>query len=241
MSFVIILIILRQLNYTKARNEELKIAINKQLLLEKELSEVRENIAQDFHDDLGNKLARISLLSNLANEEISSENEKLKTKMVQIENDANYLYKGTKDFIFSLNDESNYLEELVTYLSDFGEEFLSDSNIKFIVKKNIKSNSKLPYYWSKQLIYIFKEALTNAFKHSKSDTVIFTFDYDGVTLTIKCIDNGCGMKKADSKTSNGLSNMTKRAEKLGGRLEILFEKEKGTTVQFVAQTTLKGS
>jgi signal transduction histidine kinase len=35
--------------------------------------------------------------------------------------------------------------------------------------------------------------------------------------------------------------MTKRAEKLGGKLEILFEKDKGTTVLFVAQTTLKGS
>ena len=147
LSFVIILIILRQLNYTKARNEELKIAINKQLLLEKELSEVRENIAQDFHDDLGNKLARISLLSNLANEEISSENEKLKTKMVQIENDANYLYKGTKDFIFSLKEESNYLEELVTYLTDFGQDLFNHSNKKFIVIKEIEEEMLIKPAW----------------------------------------------------------------------------------------------
>jgi signal transduction histidine kinase/ligand-binding sensor domain-containing protein len=240
-SGIIIFFILNQLQKVKKRNNDLKDSLLRQKQLEDELTEVRTNIAQDFHDDLGNKLARISLLSNLAKEEVSKENSKLKTRIEQIEIDAGYLYKGTKDFIFSLNDESNYLEELVTYLSDFGEEFFTDSNIKFKVEKTIKYNSKLPYYWSKQLIYIFKEALTNAYKHSKSDLVIFSFDYDGNTLTIMCRDNGSGIKKTDSKASNGLSNMTKRAEKLGGKLEILFEKNTGTTVLFVAQTTLKGS
>ncbi|MCF6130111.1 histidine kinase [Flavobacterium sp. AS60] len=240
-SLSIIMMILYQLRKVKKRNNDLKFAIERQHQLENELSEVRMNIAQDFHDDLGNKLARISLLSNLAKEEVSHENVKLKSRIEQIENDAGYLYKGTKDFIFSLNDESNYLEELVTYLSDFGEEFYQDTHIKFIVEKRIKNNIKLPYYWSKQLIYIFKEALTNAFKHSKGDKVVFSFDYDGITLTIKCSDNGIGVKKTESIASNGITNMTKRAKKLGGVLEIQFERDAGTTVVFVAKTTSKGS
>ena len=236
LSFVIILIILRQLNYTKARNEELKIAIKKQLLLEKELSEVRENIAQDFHDDLGNKLARISLLSNLANEEISSENEKLKTKMVQIENDANYLYKGTKDFIFSLKEESNYLEELVTYLTDFGQDLFNHSNKKFIVIKDIENNTKLPYYWSKQLIYIFKEAFTNALKHSSGNEVVFKFSYSSNIIEVSCSDNG-SVFSTENKKSNGLTNMKKRAEKLGADLKIEFSETHGVTIKFKGKTT----
>lgn len=240
-ALLIIMLILDQLRKVKKRNNDLKLAITRQNQLEQELSEVRMNIAQDFHDDLGNKLARISLLSNLAKEEVSQENSKLKSRIEQIETDAGYLYKGTKDFIFSLNDESNYLEELVTYLSDFGEEFYRDTSIKFIVEKNIKSNIKLPYYWSKQLIYIFKEALTNALKHAQADKVIFFFEYDGTTLTISCEDNGIGIKNTESKTSNGLNNMTKRAEKLGGELNIQFNKNIGTTVTFKAETTSKGS
>ena len=240
-SLLIIMLILGQLRKVKKRNNDLKLAIERQNQLEQELSEVRMNIAQDFHDDLGNKLARISLLSNLAKEEVSQENIKLKSRIEQIENDAGYLYKGTKDFIFSLNDESNYLEELVTYLSDFGEDFYRDTSIKFIVEKNIKCNIKLPYYWNKQLIYIFKEALTNAYKHSKGDKVIFSFNYDGTSLTIKCEDNGIGSEKSESKTSNGINNMTKRAEKLGGKLDIQFNQDSGTIVVFSDETTLKGS
>ncbi|NJM81056.1 MAG: hypothetical protein HC854_18220 [Flavobacterium sp.] len=39
--------------------------ITKNELLQKELSEVRENVAQDFHDELGNKLAGITVVSGM--------------------------------------------------------------------------------------------------------------------------------------------------------------------------------
>lgn len=236
LSLVIILVILRQLKISKTRNAELKSAIERQLLLEKELTEVRENIAQDFHDDLGNKLARISLLSNLANEEISTDNEKLKYKMVQIENDANYLYRGTKDFIFSLKEQSNYLEELATYLTDFGQDLFNHSNKKFIVIKEIENNTKLPYYWSKQLIYIFKEAFTNVYKHSNGDEILFKFSYINNCLEIVCSDNGNVFSDKNIR-SNGLSNMKRRAEKLGVQLIIEFSEKHGTTIKFRGKTT----
>ena len=235
-SLVVILLILKQLGVVKARNAELKKAIDKQQELEKELKEVRENIAQDFHDDLGNKLARISLLTNMVNSEIATESIKLKAKMEQIENDANYLYKGTKDFIFSLKEESNYLEELVTYLTDFGQDLFSQSNKKFRIVKNIEVNDKLPYYWSKQLIYIFKEAFTNVLKHSNGDTIEFRFIYKNNILEVSCQDNGTIFKDENRKTS-GLFNMKKRAEKLNAELTVDFSKNVGTRIGFKGKTT----
>jgi signal transduction histidine kinase len=226
-----------QLKKTKQKNEVLKQAFETQVRLEKELTDVRDTIAQDFHDDLGNRLARISLLSNLVNQEVSDKDEKIKTKVKQITDDSNELYAGTRDFIFSLKSNSDFLMELVTYLSDFGEDFFSKTNIKFVLQNNIKEDDKLPYYWSKQLVYIFKEAMTNAFKYSKCDEVILHFKYNNKLLVIECIDNGVGLNEKDFESKNGLLNMKNRAQKIGGALEIVSEYNQGTIIRFSGKTS----
>lgn len=224
-----------QLKKTRQRNKELKIALERQIQLEKELSDVRDEIAQDFHDDLGNKLARISLLSNLVSGEASIDDPKVKSKLKQITEDANGLYKGTRDFVFSLKSNSDYIEVVATYLSDFGEDFFGKTKVKFIVEKNIDSNKKLPHYWNKQLVFIFKEALTNALKHSKCQEIKLSFVLKNNTLKISCIDDGIGISETDLKSSNGLSNMKNRAQKIGGQLTIDSVLNKGTTITFIGK------
>ena len=225
-----------QLRKTRERNVALKDAIKQQLELEKELINVRDNIARDFHDDLGNKLARISFLSRLVEDELSDSENSIKSKVTQVKEDTVSLYVGTKDFIFSLKPNSDYLEEVVTYLSDFGEDYFSKTSIKFVLDKNISLNKKLPHYWSKHLIYIFKEAMTNAFKHSNCSQLILQFEHDRNALKIKCIDNGIGIPEDQRKSKNGLLNMKSRAEKIGGELQINSVARKGTTIVFIGET-----
>ncbi|MDO1500937.1 histidine kinase [Winogradskyella maritima] len=225
-----------QLKKVKLINNNLSDALHKQLELEKELSDVRDEIAQDFHDDLGNKLARISLLSNLVSGESSIKNSKIKSKIKQITDDANGLYQGTRDFVFSLKSNSDYIEEVATYLSDFGEDFFNKTPIKFMVQKNIVLDAKLPHYWNKQLIFIFKEAMTNALRHSKCTMVTLSFTYDNQRLKIECRDDGIGMSGQEIESSNGILNMKKRAEKIGGLLTINSDVETGTTVYFEGKT-----
>lgn len=236
-SFVIVLMLfigaIFQLKRTKQKSEALKTAFDKQVALEKELTNVRDNIAKDFHDDLGNRLARISLLSNLVNNEVSKKDEKIRSKVKQITDDSNELYAGTRDFIFSLKSNSDCLKELVTYVSDFGENYFSKTTIKFVLENNITEDKKLPYYWSKQLVYIFKEAMTNTLKHSKCNKVILKFEFENNELRIACIDDGIGINETKINSSNGLLNMKSRALKIGGALSIESEStKKGTIVNF---------
>ena len=183
------------------------------------------------------RLARISLLSNLVNKEVSNKEEKLRSKVKQITDDANDLYLGTRDFIFSLKENSDYIEELVTYLSDFGENYFSKTNIKFVLEKQIEVNDKLPYYWSKQLIYIFKEAMTNALKYAECNLVTLKFNYVNKALEIACVDNGMGIKEENLNSTNGLLNMKERAKKIGGLINILSKENAGTTIIFKGKTT----
>ncbi|WP_111682953.1 sensor histidine kinase [Winogradskyella tangerina] len=227
----------RQLRKAKVVNVALQNAIDTQARLEKEIVNVRENIAQDFHDELGNKLARISLLSNLIQKDTKKEKTSITTKVQQITEDARSLYLGTRDFIFSLKSNSDCLEEVVTYLSDFGEDFFSKSAIKFQLKKSIDKDVKLPFYWSKQLIYIFKEAMTNSLKHSKCTKVILSFKFEADLLEIKLTDNGIGIDAEDLRSENGLGHMKKRAEKINSELQFISTQNDGTTVYFKGKTT----
>jgi len=225
-----------RLRKSKEKNKALRGAISQQLALEKELVNVRNNIAQDFHDDLGNKLARISFLTHLVEDELSDGDVKLKAKVTQVKEDTISLYVGTKDFIFSLKPNSDYLEEVVTYLSDFGEDYFSDTKIQFVIDKNINLNKKLPHYWSKQLIFIFKEAMTNAFKHANCNKLILHFKQKEDVLVISCIDNGKGVSEEEMSSKNGLSNMKKRAKKINGDLDVVTSRE-GTVIRFTGSLT----
>ena len=232
--FIFSLFKVAELKKAKAINKALQDAIANSEKLEREITNVRENIAQDFHDDLGNKLARISLFSNLMMKDESAEN-KLKQKLTQITEDANYLYAGTRDFIFSLKKNSDYPEELVTYLSDFGEECYKSTAIKFRVNKQLDSNARLPYYWSKQLIFIFKEAMTNALKHSGATEVTLHFLLQKNLLVVKCIDNGKGFE-VNKIILNGIAHMKQRAKKISGELKVTSIKNEGTIIMFKGKT-----
>ncbi|MFP2994257.1 two-component regulator propeller domain-containing protein [Spongiivirga sp. MCCC 1A20706] len=219
------------------RNTILQNAITKRIVAEKELSEVRDNIARDFHDDLGNKLASISLLSDLLSKKVGVANRNL---MKSIKADADHLYKGTKDFIFSLQEKSNYLDEVRIYLSDFAEDYLYQFGISFEMETTIKKEVKLPYYWSKQIIFIFKEAITNTAKHAQAKNTVMSFDCQNGNLIIVFKDDGCGFD-LDEITMNGLTNMKTRANKINCQLLLHTRKDNGTYITFKGKLPQEGS
>jgi len=227
-SGVVALLFYYRLKLETKRNNLLQNEIDKRIVAESELSEVRDNIARDFHDHLGNKLASISLLSEVLSKKVASnESDIAKT----IKEDADYLYKGTKDFIFSLQEKSNYINELSIHLTDFYEDYLFQFGIDFEVKSNIQSNIKLPHYWSKQIIYIFKEVVTNIAKHSKAKNVTMKITQVNKDLIISVTDNGVGFNMETIK-KRGLDNMTSRASKINCQLSLEPAEKKGAKVTF---------
>ena len=82
-----------------------------------------------------------------------------------------------------------------------------------------------------------RQALTNALKHSGADEVILDFIYKEHSLNVSCIDDGKGFSEAQIKTNNGVQYMQKRAQKIGGTLEIISIIGKGTKVVFTGKTT----
>ncbi|WP_445747447.1 sensor histidine kinase [Polaribacter sp.] len=226
---IVYIIKIKELKKLKKVNSELQIALQKQQDLEQKLIQTRDNIAQDFHDDLGNVLARISLQTKMLLHSYSFENENINTNIKQINSDVNTLYQETRDFIFSLKTTSDDIFEFVNYLIDFGEDLFKNSNINFNVEKEIDNPIKLPDYWSRQLILIYKEAFTNTLKHSNATNAKLTILQKSSILKIAFTDDGKGFNQSEIAFKNGLANMKRRALKIGVDLEITSTK-KGTSI-----------
>lgn len=202
----------------KLRNKILKNLIYEKTILEQKLNHSRENIAKDFHDDMGNKLARISLLSEVLIENEDILDIPLKNKLIQIKKDTDVLYKNTKDFIWALKSDTNNVNELITYLSDFGEDFFYSFKIDFEIEMNEHENLILPLNWNRQIVLVCKEIMTNAARHSGCTEVKLVFNVFKESLQIEVLDNGKGILEIEKKSERGIGHIIERINKLGGNL-----------------------
>jgi len=215
----------------KRRNEKLEFLLDNNEKLQFQLSEMRNNIAQDFHDELGNKLAGISVLSDKLLNDINIINTSNYKVVERIYSDSQDLFHGIRDFIWAMDSKNGTLEELVFALTDFGESLFEYSKIKFIVNNEIENPSfLLPNFWNRQLLLLFKEAMTNAYKHSMGTQLNLIFTIEENILKIECKDNGVGFNKSKLSRENGLINIKKRVAKLNA--EIIIISYSGTSIVF---------
>lgn len=84
------------------------------------------------------------------------------------------------------------------------------------------------YSERKNVVLIVKEALNNIAKYSKAKEVLINFKKIEKDFVLEITDNGIGFTQNFSK-GNGLLNMKKRAEEIGGKFEIISEK--GTSIK----------
>jgi signal transduction histidine kinase len=198
-----------------------------------ELSKLRNELARDFHDEMGNKLASITILSQSISLRINHQEEhkeEIKELLQNIEERSMQLYHGTKDFIWSIDFKSDYADELFIYLRDFGEDFFVKLGVSFNSESFVKPESNLRFKAtvSRQLIYIFKEIMTNAAKHANASQIIFRMKelHDGIEIYFS--DNGTGFND-DEVCKRGIHNITNRIKKIGAVLNISSHLNEGTT------------
>ena len=230
---IIIFFIFKQLEKTKRKNRVYQKTLEEREKLQQELRDTRHQIAQDFHDDLGNKLASISMQSNLLLRKTNKEKQGYE-HIAQIKKDANSLYLGMRDFVWSLDYDNNKLTEVQLYLNEFGERLFEHSPINFRSHNNVSnSDLMLPHYWNKQLVLTFKEAMTNALKHSEATDVVFKMSIEHDELMITLEDNGVGFKEENLERINGLNNMKTRITAIEQTLDIV--NENGVKIYFKAK------
>jgi signal transduction histidine kinase len=198
----------------------------------KEKEKMKKEISRDFHDELGNQIARlinyISLLKIKSN---------LSDDVYEVINGyAQRILLGAKDFVWALDPTNDELSNLAIHLKDFGEKMFSEKKIEFRYYGDIPTSLPLPMGYSRQINFIFKEAMTNAFRHSQATHVEFIVQSESAKRITMCLkDDGIGISGKDIETSlRGFSNMRVRASRVKGQLAI-ENTQPGTSVNLTIQ------
>jgi signal transduction histidine kinase/ligand-binding sensor domain-containing protein len=206
----------------------------------------RARIARDIHDDLGASLTRITLLSQTVRAELEGQ-EQAAADLDQIYGTARELTRAMDEIVWAVNPRHDSLDSLVTYLGRFAQNFLSAAAIRcrldvplhlpaWPLTAEIRHNTFLA----------FKEALNNAVKHARASEVRISMELSSEGFVLIVGDNGCGFElngfKEGSVLSesitrlgggNGLINMRKRLEEIGGRCNWDTAPGEGTRVNLV--------
>lgn len=203
---------------------------------------MRNTIAADLHDEMGSSLSSITLFSEVA-EKMSSGNESLNGIIQKIKTNALEVQETMGDIVWAINTRHETLDHLLKRMRGFAVHVSETQQFKlhFPSDENIPSLTLDPVQ-RKNLYLVFKEAFNNSVKYAHCTQIRIELELDKEIMQLKIIDNGKGFdlneqsfEPTNRGGGNGLFNMYKRAETLGGKLYLNSTIGEGTTVQIVVQ------
>lgn len=205
--------------------------LEQQRALERE----RTRIAQDLHDDLGAGLVEISFSSELAQDPVLSSDE-VREHTREIGTRAREMVTALDEIVWAVNPKHDTVSSLATYFCQFAQHFLKATPVRchLEVARDLPA-APLNSEQRHNLFLAFKEALSNVVQHSGATELRLAISANDETLTISVQDNGCGLAAEASRAApgaDGLENMRRRLEQLGGSCELNGRPAKGTTVCF---------
>ena len=200
-----------------------------QLERQRALERERARIARDIHDDLGASLTRITLLSQSVRSELDSEH-RAGADLDQIYSTARELTRSMDEIVWAVNPRHDTLDSLVTYLGRFAQHYLNAAGVRCRLDVPLDLPALALTADIRHNVFLaFKEALHNVVKHAQATEVHLSLELrqDGFMLLIA--DNGRGFtwhpgqdpaaEPVDGHRiagGNGLTNMQKRLEEIGG-------------------------
>jgi signal transduction histidine kinase len=197
---------------------------------------LRRRTAEDFHDEMGNSLTRISVLTDVLKVKLNGTEKEVSHLVQQIKDNTTALYNGSRDIIWSLDSRNDALFEIAEHIKDIGCELFQDTTVELRYTHNIPRDDylKLKLDYSRILTMIFKEAYSNILKHAGANRVDVLMELrDDRTLIVKLRDNGAGFSKDHSSKGNGLKNMQNRVSRMQGSFQVNTNSSEGTEINIV--------
>ena len=173
----------------------------------------RKRIASEMHDDLGSGLTSILFMTD----GIANDANKAPENIPKIGEAAREVMSNMNEIIWSMNTENDSLEDLIAYIRHNSVELLAKMNLsyKFIVPEQIP-DTIISGIQRRNIYLVVKEALHNIIKHANAEEVQICFSFSE-NLELEISDDGKGInKEMNNKFGNGLQNMRRRMESIGG-------------------------
>ncbi len=202
-------------------NEKRKI----EAIKNEEQQKIKQQLALDFHDDIGNKTTRLKLLAQLLKGSAAGD-ANLINEMRQT---AESIYSSAREIVSSLNESGQSLADFVNRNALFLEQTFQSTGIvlhNFTVVKSFEQ-VQLSLHLHRNLSMIIKEFATNTLKHAEANQFTAVIEVKDQVLRIELSDDGKGIAVVSQQKGHGLYNMKERARAIGAELTITTELPKG--------------
>lgn len=184
----------------------------------------RERISADMHDELGSGMTAIRLMSEIARKKMK---ENTPVEIDKISSSADDVLNKMNAIIWSMNSGNDTLDNLVSYIRSYALEYFDKTPIECKVNTPATiPDMEITGDKRRNIFLCVKETLNNVLKHSKATLVTINIEANH-SLNIEIADNGVGIDLQNLRQfGNGLKNIARRMEVIGGTFTI--ENKKGT-------------
>jgi signal transduction histidine kinase len=222
-----VIAIVRYVSYRRLRRK--LHAMEQQAAVERE----RGRIARDIHDDLGNRLTEIQLLTGLA-ERNGEVPQNTMTHIHEISSAARQATDALDEIVWAINPGNDTLPHLINYLGQFATDFMRTAGIQCRVDLPENPPAKSVSAEVRHNLFLaIKESLSNIARHSDATEVSVLILATEKSLSVIIQDNGRGFSgEAKTDGADGLENMRLRIAEIGGQFQIKSTPGVGTSISF---------
>lgn len=220
-----LLIIAQTRERERLKTENRMKEYEKELAVYKAQQEERQRISADMHDELGAGMTAIRLMSEIARNKMK---EATPVEIAKISNSANEVLNKMNAIIWSMNSGNDTLDNLVSYIRSYAIEYFESTAVLCKVHTPDQIPSiEITGDKRRNIFLSVKETLNNTLKHAQATKVTIDFEINA-RLIIRMSDNGKGIDLENLRRfGNGLKNIARRMESIGGSYSI---ENKGGTV-----------
>jgi ligand-binding sensor domain-containing protein len=202
------------------------------LASERKLVRMRLRIASDLHDEVGSNLGSIALLTEVIPQHSQFPSEEIaELRRIALETAG-----SLRDIVWFLDPAGENMEDLVLRMKDTARTMLS--GITFDFQADGVAGAAAPtLHFRRNVFPMFKEILHNIVKHAHASRVQIDVKIASRKFELRVRDNGAGFYEKRLRKGNGLKNLQRRADELGGVLEVRSRSGEGTSISLSASIT----
>lgn len=204
---------------------------------EQALERERARIARDLHDHVGAGLTEIAMQSDWVRSDLrESPTARTRQRVERICQSATELARSVDEIVWAVNPANDTVRRFVNYLTQCTAQFLDAAGlrVRFDIPEDLP-DAPLPGKVRHCLFLAVREALHNAARHAQADLVRLEIRIEDGTLRLAVEDDGCGCEgepSPEAGTQDGIANMGRRMDEIGGRFHLSNRETGGTRVEF---------
>ena len=190
--------------------------------------EQAERIALGLHDQVIQRLAGARMLMH----HVVSQHPAVKIELAESDAHIDRAIRELRTVIFNLTTASPDAQRLRQRVLELADEYETILGFPPNVRLDGAIDLLVPAPFIDELLPAMQEGLSNVAQHSRATAVEVGLTVTGDELVLRISDNGTGMVQNTKSDGEGLRNLHRRAERLGGSCTIESGPAGGTTVEW---------